>query len=196
MPHRATLAAVGTVSSFRPIAAADARVLILGSMPGVRSLRERQYYAHPQNAFWSILGAVCGFSPSLAYRERTRLLVEHGIALWDVLHSCERPGSLDSSIVAASRRANDFASFFRRHPDIAVVLCNGGTAFSLYGRTVVPALPGPFAELPCVRMPSTSPAHAGLRPPQKLAAWREVLAPVLPARSRDRRRAGRADGTH
>ncbi|MEO6597533.1 MAG: DNA-deoxyinosine glycosylase, partial [Planctomycetota bacterium] len=104
------------------------------------------------------------------------------IALWDVLQSCERAGSLDSAIVSASQKANDFATFFAEHARIEVVLCNGGTAFSLFGRTVMPTLREPFASLPHEKMPSTSPAHAGMRPPQKLAVWRRGLGPWLAER--------------
>jgi len=164
---------------FPAIASRDARVLILGSMPGARSLAAGRYYAHPHNAFWHILGALCGFSPSARYRERTRQLREHGIALWDVLLSCERPGSLDSSIVRASMRTNDFATFLSRHRRIALVLCNGSTAFSLFTARVRPALQPPWNALRCIRMPSTSPAHAGQSVARKLAAWKAVLAPVL-----------------
>ncbi len=167
------------VESFPPIAASSARVLILGSMPGVRSLAAQQYYAHPQNAFWPILGRVCGFSGEVPYAERTRQLVARGIGLWDVLRSCDRTGSLDTSIVPASMQANDFDGFFAGHPRIDLVLCNGGTAFRLFTTRVVPTLRQPFTPRRCVKMPSTSPAHAGLGLSQKLAAWRAALAPAL-----------------
>ncbi|HEX6813121.1 MAG TPA: DNA-deoxyinosine glycosylase [Planctomycetota bacterium] len=180
-----------TTAGFPAIASTNARVLILGSMPGVRSLEARQYYAHPHNAFWRILGELCGFPPAASYRERTRQLRARGIALWDVLLSCERSGSLDSSIVRASMRTNDFAGFLARHRGIGLVLCNGGTAFELFSVRVRPALPPPWNEVPCLRMPSTSPANAGLRVPQKLAAWQKALAPVLVAsRVAEARRAG------
>jgi TDG/mug DNA glycosylase family protein len=167
---------VPTVSSFPPIASAAARVLILGSMPGVRSLAARQYYAHPQNAFWPILGAICGFRADAPYAERKRHLIARGIAVWDVLRCCERKGSLDTSIVRASMQPNDFEAFFARHPRVELVLCNGGTAFRLYTTRVVPALPPELGQLRALRLPSTSPAHAGLRLPQKLALWRAALA--------------------
>jgi hypoxanthine-DNA glycosylase len=171
---------VGTVvTSFPPIAARDARVLILGSMPGVRSLAAGQYYAHPQNAFWSILGSICGGAAEVPYAERTRQLVAGGIALWDVLRRCERTGSLDTSIVSASMQANDFDGFFAGHPRIDLVLCNGGTAFRLFLTRVVPTLREPFEPRRCVKMPSTSPAHAGLPRAKKLVAWRTALAPAL-----------------
>ena len=164
-----------TVFSFLPIANANARVLILGSMPGVRSLQAGQYYAHPQNAFWPIVGACCGFDAALPYAERTRLVVERGIALWDVLQSCARQGSLDADIDATTARANDFAAFLATHHRIEAVLCNGGTSFAKFERLVLPCIAARGAALRVVRLPSTSPAHTMPRA-QKLAAWREALA--------------------
>jgi hypoxanthine-DNA glycosylase len=171
---------VPLVHSFAPIARRDARVLVLGSMPGELSLAAGRYYAHPHNAFWPIVGAVCGFDPSLAYAKRLAALRARGIALWDVLQSCERDGSLDGDIAASTMRANDFAAFFAAHPRIAAVLCNGGTAHSLFTRRVQPALRQPARALPCTRLPSTSPANAGTTRAAKLRAWRDALAPHLP----------------
>ena len=90
------------VQSFPPIAQRTARVLILGTMPGRVSLRERQYYAHPQNAFWRIVGGILGFDPALAYPERVAAVQSAGVAIWDVLKACAREGSLDSAIDPAS----------------------------------------------------------------------------------------------
>ena len=166
------------VRSFPPIADGDARVLVLGSMPGERSLRAGQYYAHPANAFWRIVGAVCAIAPDAPYAQRTRRLRERGIAVWDVLQSCERPGSLDADIVSASMRPNDFATFFARHRGIGTVLCNGGTALRVFTR-VARGLPEPFASLPRIGLPSTSPAHAARSFAAKLEAWRLALEPCL-----------------
>lgn len=167
------------VHSFAPIARRDARVLVLGSMPGEASLAAGRYYANPQNAFWPIVGALCGFDPSLAYAKKLAALRARGIALWDVLQSCERDGSLDGDIDAASMQPNDFASFFATHPRITAVLCNGGTAHSLFTRRVQPALRAPARALPCVRLPSTSPANAGTSRATKLRAWRAAFTPHL-----------------
>ena len=90
------------LSSFPPLIAPNAAVLILGSMPGQMSLRRQQYYAHPQNHFWRIMGDLVGVPPALPYEERTRRLNDTGVALWDSLKYCERPGSLDISIVPVS----------------------------------------------------------------------------------------------
>ena len=163
------------IESFPPIAAPDARILILGSMPGAASLRAAQYYAHPRNLFWRLLGDILGQPlPNLDYAERLIVLQQHGIAVWDVLQSCERHGSLDSAIDPASIRANDFAGFFRAHPAITRVLFNGGLAASSFRRYVRPEL-GDLA-LEFQRLPSTSPAHAALDYAAKLAQWREHLA--------------------
>lgn len=158
--------------SFAPIADGRSRVLVLGSMPGIESLKASQYYAHPRNAFWTILGELLGFDPKSPYEARVRALRSAGIALWDVLHSCRRDGSLDSSIEAASETANDFRAFFRAHPQIRTVFFNGAKAESAYLQHVRPAL----ADLPlrCQRLPSTSPAHAGMSLAKKLDAWRIV----------------------
>lgn len=167
------------VSSFAPIANRDARVLVLGSMPGARSLAANQYYAHPQNRFWWIMGQLFDAAPEHSYAQRTRQLRAHGVALWDVLQSCVRPGSLDADIDPATVVANDFAALFARCPRIGAVLCNGGTAWQFYRRYVLPDLPQPWASLPVTKLPSTSPAHASMRPAQKLAAWRRGLRPFL-----------------
>ena len=113
------------VHSFAPLSNPQARVLVLGSMPGLASLRLQQYYGHPQNTFWKIVGEVLGFDPELAYELRTQALVERGVALWDVLASCVREGSLDADIDDASVVANDFAAFFETHPHIVRVCFNG-----------------------------------------------------------------------
>lgn len=157
------------------MATAAAKVLVVGSMPGVASLQAGRYYAHPRNAFWPIVGAICGFDAGLDYAARLDELRTAGIALWDVLHSCVREGSLDSDIEAASVEPNDFAGFFASHHAIAAVLCNGGTAFTAYTRRVAPLLPAPFAALPVERLPSTSPAHAGVPFADKLSAWQGAL---------------------
>lgn len=167
-----------SVRSFPPVVGPAPRMLVLGSMPGMASLRAQRYYAHPQNAFWPIVGAVLGFDPGLDYAARLAALTARGVALWDVLRSCERHGSLDSAIAAASMRTNDFAGFFAAHPGIRAVLCNGGTAWRLFQRLVLPEL-GAGAPPTRVPLPSTSPAHAGMPRTQKLAAWRRALEPHL-----------------
>ena len=97
---------------FGPVVDAQCRVLVLGSMPGIASLEKHQYYGHPRNLFWPIMGELFGAHPSLDYSERLRHLLEHHVALWDVLKLCQRPGSLDADIVAGSEQVNDFHSLF------------------------------------------------------------------------------------
>jgi TDG/mug DNA glycosylase family protein len=167
------------VQSFPPIARRDARVLILGTMPGIASLAARQYYAHARNAFWPILAAICGFAADAPYRARCAALRACGIAVWDVLAACTRPGSLDSDIDVATMEPHDFAGFFASHRRVRAVVCNGGTAGVLFARRVQPRLPEPARSLPVLRVPSTSPAHAGRSFAAKLDAWRTALLPLL-----------------
>lgn len=169
------------VHSFGPAAAPGAEILILGSMPGRASLEAGQYYAHPRNLFWRIMTEVCGGGAALPYQARLRMLKAKGIALWDVLGSCVRPGSADSDIEQASMKANDLVSFFRRHPGVKLVLFNGAKAEECYRRSVLPFLPAACAGLKYLRLPSTSPAHAALPYPEKLAAWKAAVLQGLPS---------------
>jgi len=145
------------IASFPPVAAADARLLILGSIPGRESLRQRQYYAHPRNAFWPIIAEVFGAASDLPYDERLRLLTDHGIALWDVIGNCRRPTSLDSDIEPES------------------ICFNGGTAEATFRRRILPFLDLGQQPLTFHRLPSTSPANAGCSYAEKLARWRRAL---------------------
>jgi double-stranded uracil-DNA glycosylase len=160
-------AAVG----FPAIAAPDARALILGTAPSVRSLEAGEYYAHPRNAFWRIMEALFEQLPGLDYTARTSLLIREKVALWDVLKSTERPGSLDSSIVADTVAVNDFAVFFAEHPGVRAVFFNGGTACSLWNRQVAGKLTL-AGDVSLVTLPSTSPANARLTLDDKIEAWR------------------------
>ena len=154
---------------FPPIARGDAKILILGSLPGARSIAEQQYYAHPQNAFWKIMAELFGIEGD--YTVRCELLREQGIALWDVLQSSIRPGSMDAAIRLESARPNDFESFFAEHPDIRTIGFNGGKAQQMFARFVDSAPAG--ASL--VRLPSTSPAYASMPFSAKLRVWRDAL---------------------
>jgi hypoxanthine-DNA glycosylase len=164
--------------SFPPIAADNARVLILGSMPGETSLRVGHYYAHPRNQFWRLLGDLLNFDPYSDYNHKTQSLLDAKIALWDVLKSCRRAGSLDANIQTQSMILNDFASFFKRHPLISHVFFNGTKAEQLFKRQVAKHLN--CNPLNIVQLPSTSPAHANLNYEQKREKWR-VLIEVLDA---------------
>ena len=164
MPH---------IHSFKPVSDTDASVLILGSMPGKKSLEQNQYYAHPLNAFWKIMGELVGAKPEISYEERLRVLKSSGIALWDVLASCERKTSLDSHI--RNESANDFALFFARHPHISQIFFNGSKAEQCFRKFVQDKQTLP--QLKFCRLPSTSPAHAGMRYEDKLQAWRAAIRP-------------------
>ncbi|HEY0665958.1 MAG TPA: DNA-deoxyinosine glycosylase [Gallionella sp.] len=161
------------IQSFPPIENPDAHILILGSMPGKASLQAGQYYAHPRNAFWPIMGELFGAAPALSYAARLIKLQSAGIALWDVLASCTRHGSMDADIEVGSIRANDFASFFRAHPQIAQVYFNGAMAEQCFHKYVLPTLGHPALHFQ--RLPSTSPANASMSYEQKRDAWRACL---------------------
>jgi hypoxanthine-DNA glycosylase len=168
------------VSSFPPIVGNYPSILLLGSMPGGESLRRNQYYAHPRNLFWPIMGRLCGAVPDLPYSERTQRLKEAGVALWDVLKHCEREGSLDSSIRVETEIPNELAEFLENQPTVRLVGFNGQKAASTFERRISPALTAETkARVQFVTLPSTSPANASKTWEQKLAIWREALAPYL-----------------
>jgi hypoxanthine-DNA glycosylase len=158
------------VQSLPPIVSHQSKVLILGSMPGEASLKARQYYAHPRNVFWQIMGELFGAGPSLSYQERVARLQSVGVALWDALQACTRPGSLDASIT--EEVANDFPALFAEYPKITHVFFNGRKAETAFHRRALPALPGDGHV--SARLPSTSPAHAAMRLEEKVQAWSVV----------------------
>lgn len=163
---------VTTVVSFPPIENPGARILVLGSMPGVLSLQANQYYAHPRNAFWPIMGALYDFDANAPYEARVEALKAAHVALWDVLRSCVRPGSLDSAIETGTRVANDFASFFQTHTALQCIAFNGAEAQKSFQRYVMPTIE--LGDIRLVRLPSTSPAHT-LPLQTKIAQWRDGL---------------------
>ena len=162
------------LDSFAPIVSKQAKILILGTMPGTASLQKQQYYGHPRNAFWPIMEALFAINPELCYRDRKAKLTENGIAVWDVLLSCNRRGSLDSQIEKTSIRVNNFADFFTEYNHIKHVFFNGALAESLYRKNSLPTLGNRFSYLHYRRLPSTSPAHASLTVAQKVQAWSVV----------------------
>jgi double-stranded uracil-DNA glycosylase len=165
---------VAPIHGFAPIADRNARVLILGSMPGIASLTAHEYYAHPQNGFWPMLEAIWGIPRTASYAARTRAVKQAGIAIWDVLRSCTRRTSLDSDIEPGTTVVNDFATFLRSHRRIHTIAFNGGAAANLFRRHVLPTLPVEYQQLRMLPMPSTSPAHARLRLADKLVVWRAL----------------------
>ncbi|KUJ72126.1 DNA-deoxyinosine glycosylase [Thiomicrospira sp. WB1] len=162
---------------FAPILSGKDRVLVLGTMPSVRSLADAFYYAHPRNAFWPIM-ADCLNEPGLAeasVSQKKQTLQAHGIALWDVLAACERPGSLDAAIT--SPEANDFEALFEIHSGIKQVLFNGQKAQQLFQRWVMrhQSLPD---HLDYHVVPSTSPANARLSFENKRDFWCQTLSHI------------------
>ena len=157
-----------------PVLGAAPRVLVLGSMPGAESLRRWQYYAHPRNQLWPILGELVGAGRELPYARRLARLRAARIALWDVARTCLRDASADATI--ADVVPNDFVALLRKAPSIERVLCNGGKAFDMFTRLVLPGLEHASLARPAVRLPSTSAAHAARDYAAKLAAWRAALS--------------------
>jgi double-stranded uracil-DNA glycosylase len=162
------------VHSFAAVSGVDTRILILGSMPGVASLSAQQYYAYPRNQFWHIMGAICGAGFELPYAQRLQQLLNRGLGLWDVLHSCVRGGSLDAAIEQRSAIANDLLPLLRASP-VVRLCCNGGSAYTALQRHFGERLAGEFPRIEVRRLPSTSPANAGCSYARKLAAWTEAL---------------------
>lgn len=176
-----TLAAT-RLSSLPAIADGNARVLILGSMPGAVSLARQQYYANDQNRFWDFMADVTGVADLKArpYEERKRVLLTARIAVWDVLKHCERPGSLDAAIVRGSEVVNDFRTFFAAHRQLRAVFVNGGTAAKIFTRRVLPWLGSAYPQIVVTALPSTSPANAGQSTAWKRAQWMRVAAALSP----------------
>jgi len=156
-------------SSFAPASAPDAKLLVLGTLPSQESLRRREYYAHSRNAFWRIVEVIFGIPAGAPYAERVRLLNEAGIALWDVCAAAHRPGSLDSAI--RSETPNDFARFLEAHPRVRLIAFNGAKAADLFRKHVALAV-----DIPCVDLPSTSPAHAAMPFSEKVKRW-SIIGP-------------------
>ncbi len=159
---------------FPPIAEETAKVLILGTIPGEESLRKNEYYANPKNSFWKIMASLFGFDSLAQYEERTRILLENRIALWDVIKSCERKGSLDSSINNETIVENDFASFLTICPNIRNIIFNGAKAEKEYFKRVLPKLSEIKFEIKYYRLPSTSPAMAQLSFNAKILEWSKI----------------------
>lgn len=156
---------------------ASAQWLILGSMPGVASLQAGCYYAHPRNLFWPLLSRWCDKpAPAATLAAQQAWLQETGIALWDVVGACERPGSLDSAIAADSVEANDLATLLDQHPAIHTLCFNGQAAWQLFRRHQQRHDPARYAQLALLPLPSTSPANAGQSLAAKQQAWFSALA--------------------
>lgn len=164
------------LTSLPPVVPPDCRVLVLGSMPGELSLARREYYAHPRNRFWQVMGELCDAHPALGYSDRLDRLGRCGIGLWDVLQHCVRAGSLDTGIRRESEITNDFHTLFARHPALRVVAFNGSKAAHTFHRKVLPELDDQVAaRATLVDMPSTSPANASRSLSDLLREWSRIL---------------------
>ena len=161
------------VQSFEPIVGRRPSIIILGSMPGVASLEAVQYYAHPRNAFWPIMGELFGIDHRVSYPQRIEQISDLPVILWDTLKSCHRPGSLDSNISRDSVAANDIPGLVVRYPGIRAIAFNGATSEKFFKQLVLKQLP--VNDIQLIRLPSTSPANAGMNFEQKLKIWRQLL---------------------
>lgn len=162
------------VCSFPPVIGHDPRILILGSMPGTASLQAVEYYAHPRNAFWPIMADLFDFDAGLDYQDKIARLRQLPLILWDTLARCYRPGSLDSDISTDSVEANDIGGLLAVFPGIRAIAFNGLASEKYFRRLVLPGLhPGNLPQL--VKLPSTSPANAGMTLAEKTHCWRGLL---------------------
>lgn len=158
------------ISSFLPIIDKESKILILGSIPGVKSLEMQQYYAHPQNKFWKIIFELFNEKFTTDYDERIKILEKHHIALWDVIDTCERKGSLDSEI--RNEEANDIQQLLQNYPSIKAIFCNGQKSFKNLQKIM-----GKECAIPLFVLPSTSPLHT-ISFEKKLREW-EILKSFL-----------------
>lgn len=153
--------------SFLPNIDKRSKILILGSMPGIKSLEMQQYYAHPQNRFWKLMGLLCK-TPNLAdleYNERLKILLDNGFALWDVIKYCKRSGSLDSNIY--DEIPNDISGLLQKYKNVQTLILNGNKAYSALKKHI----PSVIKEYKCLKLPSTSPANARYRLENLYKEW-------------------------
>jgi len=156
-----------------PIVAAAPKLLILGSMPSVASLQKQQYYGHPRNAFWPMLAQLNNFSLHEDYALNVAEAMQRGIAVWDVIGECIRPGSLDSAIVKGSERINPIPQFLNAHPGIQRIGLNGGMAATLFKRHCMTYIPEEQCRI--YTLPSTSPANAAINFAEKCRRWQPLF---------------------
>ena len=161
------------LASFPPVVARDTHTLILGSLPGAASLAKRQYYGHPRNAFWRLVGDALGVDlMGMDYADRLPLLLAHGIGLWDVIATARRLGSLDSAI--RDHVHNDLLDLLEKLPHLHTIGFNGGTA----AKIGMKALGERAGDYRIVMLPSSSPAYAAMTFSEKLVGWREGIQPA------------------
>ena len=164
------------VESFPPQVASGCTLLILGTVPSLRSLELRQSYGHRFNLFWPFMGELFDAGPDLPYAERIARLHRRGVGIWDVLQQCDRPGSLDSSIVRESEVPNDIPGLLQAHPGIRAIALNGGRARQSFHRHIAQRMAANLRDrVTLLELPSTSPANASISRAVKFARWRELL---------------------
>lgn len=154
------------IYSFPPIIDHYSEIIILGSIPGVKSLEKQQYYGHPQNKFWKIIFELLDEEFTEDYEQRIQTLKKHHIALWDVIDSCERKGSLDSEI--KNEEANQIGELLEDHPNIKAIFCNGGKSYKNLQKIL-----GKNHKIPVFLLPSTSPLHT-VSFEKKLEEWKKI----------------------
>jgi hypoxanthine-DNA glycosylase len=155
------------ISSFPPFIDKQSKILILGSIPGVKSLEKQQYYAHPQNKFWKIIFELFSEEFTEDYSERINILKKNHIAIWDVIDSCERKGSLDSEI--KNEEANQVEELLESYPNFQAIFCNGGKSYKNLQKLL-----GKNFKIPIYLLPSTSPLHT-ISFEKKFDEWKKVL---------------------
>ena len=166
------------LEGFPPLVATGARALVLGSMPSAASLAQHQYYAHPRNQFWLIMSTLLGADFNQPYTQRCCALLDHRIALWDVIARCHRVGSLDAAIAEETVVTNDVCALLKHYKTIRSVFFNGAKAKAIYDKYILPTLP-PTLEIDYRQLPSTSPAHAVLSLQDKIQVWQQVKKCVM-----------------
>jgi len=155
------------ISSFPPIIDKNSEILILGSIPGIKSLEKQQYYGHPQNKFWKIIFELFNEEFTEDYEKRIAVLRKYNIALWDVIDSCERKGSLDSEI--KNEEANQIPELLEEYPNIKAIFCNGGKSYKNLQKLL-----GKNFRIPIYLLPSTSPLHT-VSFERKFEDWKKIL---------------------
>lgn len=157
--------------SFLPSINNESEIMILGSIPGVKSLEEEQYYAHPQNRFWKLMGLLCNVEnlQDFDYQEKLQTLLKNKIALWDVIQSCERNGSLDSNI--QNEISNNIPDLLKQYSNIKIICLNGNKAYSAFKKH----FPELLKHYKCYKMQSTSPANARYKLEDLFKEWQQAV---------------------
>ena len=164
--------------SFSAVCDANTKLLILGSLPGKKSIAEQQYYAHPRNALWPIICSWMQMPVSLSYQERLRAALKRGLGFWDVVAEAERPGSLDSNIASSTVQYNSIDQLIQSSPNLKGIILNGGAAMTLFRRAGFDRFASE-RDVDFFQLPSTSPANASMTLYEKRVAWHSVLIDTL-----------------